>query len=478
MPRESISSIPLGAQQSEVLQYMKHSKTSEEVGEKPEGVLDDFWMSFVESWNSLFKVPYLVSKYHGRQDHQWRSGVFSKLYPFVIKDLDEQFEGDCRGVVPLSFTISPLSQDHYSSILLFPQLHQLQQQQQLQSLSGTTAATTDVQQQQQQQQQQQMTMHIPNMMTIGVQKTREIRQCLSKLKQLQKNPTIDQKLSLGESFVPFFCSKEMSDRGSQFQAENELALAMKSCLDCQYKCLGSQAKAKRRIVVGMTCVGAIVTGYIMRRKQLSQKAHENDDAIVSCMQPIDSFNLCLFDDLMRLAKFLASTKCYGDELVQDVRLRLKQLVSPKSGTGSSVGSHTPTNLQGATIGSPTTTTTTTGITNGAPATTNTNGTSPAKDVDRNTSGSKQAQSSSSKRKSPDSNNQRSSNSNQQQAQKKQKSNHNNSSSGRSDTSSHTSNQQQQEANDFNSSAGADSDLDADYDEPNGDVEQSQTQPDI
>jgi hypothetical protein len=282
IPRASLQSIS-SQQSNEITNYIKLSKSSEILEKQTDEVSNDDWSSFVEQWSSLFKIPQMISRLSGKSDNAWMRTVFSRMYKFLLKDFDSQLE-ECRGI-DVTFL----------------------------NTNGSS------------------TMKLHNVFVVGLEKNREVRQSLGKLRHIFKSNQVDQQFCMGELMLPFFLSREMSDRGSQFQAENELALAMKACLSCHQKFFVSKSAPKKRIaVIGITCVGSIVTGFIMRKKTVM----DPDEVSLYAMQPIDSFNLMVYEDLMRLSKFLASTRSLGEELAQDARVRLKQIISGNNNNNS------------------------------------------------------------------------------------------------------------------------------------------------
>jgi hypothetical protein len=272
-----ISILAAHAHQAELHIFLKQSKSNEAI-DKPEDISSEEWENFVECWSSLFKIPHCVSKVYGKQDYKWRSSIFSRMYRFLLKEFDEYFE-DNRGIE------IDMMRDEHGSCNIF----------------------------------------LPDVIVVGFQRTKEIRRHFSKLKAYYKNSALEHAFNLGDVLCPFFCSKELGDNGTQFQAENELAIALKACLNCLCKFLGSNFKAKRRVVIGFACVGSMATGYVMRKRDIENHLSEPEFVL----QPVDSFNLSILEDLMRLAKFLAAAREMGQDLAREIVERLKRLVASK-----------------------------------------------------------------------------------------------------------------------------------------------------
>ena len=257
------------------MNYIKLSKSIELVDQMPESVSSEEWSGMMEAWSGLFKLPQLVAKFTGKLDNAWTRSIFPLLYRYVVRDFESLFEEE-RSV--------ELHLPHFSPPPFKPK----------------------------------------NVVLVGVEKSREIRQSIHKMRSMYKSVNVDQQFSLGECALPFFCCIEMGDRGSEYQATNELAMVMKAALECQLKFFQSKSAPKKRIVVvGVVSVGHMITGYIMRKRHTS----EDKSASVFVMQPLDSFNLGIYDDLLRLAKFLSSVRLFGEDVVNESKIRFKSLAS-------------------------------------------------------------------------------------------------------------------------------------------------------
>lgn len=197
--------------------------------------------------------------------------MFCKLYKFLIHDVDNSFEEDRELNIPL--------------------------------LNKTLISSNGI-------------------FVLGMQKNKELRDLFKRAKNKQHASSIElkiSKLSVGGVLLPFFGCQEQGDCGSQFQAENELACALKNFLDCQVVFHG---KEENKFVVGLTCVGSFATAFVMRTLKDEQ---QKQSGVTYVMQPIDTFNMNLFDDLLKLARFLSAVRRYGQELVDDVFDKLSSL---------------------------------------------------------------------------------------------------------------------------------------------------------
>lgn len=160
-----------------------------------------------------------------------------------------------------------------------------------------------------------------NVFFIGIQKNKELRDLFkrAKVRYEKFNP---KSFAFGDVYLPFFACKEESDKGSHFLVENELACALKAFLDAQIKFFRNSEKIiKQMFVLGMTCVGHIVTAYIMRKIYF-----EDEEKYRYAMQPIQTFIISNYEDLLKLAKFLSGVRKFGNELLNDFQKTLQNMV--------------------------------------------------------------------------------------------------------------------------------------------------------
>src|SRR5690606_9553645 len=92
----------------------------------------------------------------------------------------------------------------------------------------------------------------------------------------------------------------------------------KTFLDCRIGFF-QEAKQSKQFVVGLTCVGALATAYLMR------KIVSDQEETHYVMQPLNTFNLGVYDDLFRLAKFLTAVRGIGEDVVKNVNEKLRIL---------------------------------------------------------------------------------------------------------------------------------------------------------
>ena len=303
MPKNAITSMVHPHARKEVTNFIRISKSisvidkpNEEmhIGKNEYGYLCDLW-------GQMFKLPQTMMKYSGKHDSFWRGSVFSTLYRFITRDFESVLDENRDLTIP--------STDHYSKI----------------KIDGSF------------------------FIGINQQRNKEIRELIRRMQQLyptspkvpqaqQQQLQLDQHIING-TLLPFFCSREMNDTdGNQYQAENELALVLKTFLENQYNFFQNQqfasAKNRKRFVTGVTCVGPLVTCFIMRRyhtlpenfnMETNEATTNNQVEPVYVMQSMDTFNLMNYDDLLRCAKYLSGVRKIGDMVYNDARNCLRHV---------------------------------------------------------------------------------------------------------------------------------------------------------
>ncbi|KAL9641422.1 hypothetical protein ABK040_013351 [Willaertia magna] len=285
VPKSSLSSVHMNVKK-EISNFVKLSK-SIQIIDKPNDEINKTEFLFLnETWSQMFKLPQIMLRYSGKHDSFWRGNIFSNLYRFILRDFDMLFDENRE----LTVTINNTQKKQLDGIFY-----------------------------------------------IGLhQKRQEIRELFKLLRENSPSPSVGiqnqnsyseiNQLMINGVFLPFFCSKEMNDvNGSQYQAENELALSLKTFLDTQYR-LFKTDKNRKRMVTGLTCVGPMVTAYLMRRFEANNENNNNGaEEYVYIMQPLDSFNLLNFDDVLRCAKYLTSVRKYGADFQLEVKNKLRTM---------------------------------------------------------------------------------------------------------------------------------------------------------
>ena len=56
-----------------------------------------------------------------------------------------------------------------------------------------------------------------------------------------------------------------------------------------------------------------------------------------CIQPLESYNFNVFDDLIRLAGFMTLVRKHGEEFYKEIASKFRSMVQPPSSTDSSKG---------------------------------------------------------------------------------------------------------------------------------------------
>jgi hypothetical protein len=279
IPKQSFQNVS-GIVQKEVQNFTRIYKSVEIQDNPSEGQPIDEFNSFIDIWSNLIKIPQLIPKYAGKNENMWRTGIFAHIYRFLIREYDTLFEED-----------RDLGTSH-----LVPQIN--------------------------------------NLMLVGMQKTKDLRALLSKhrtaFQQHPSMPNMETMLLQGEVILPFFACKEACDKAMQFQAENELACALKKLSEAQIKFFAfGSSQQRKRMLLGLTLVGPTATSYIMRRKFINEGLVEDsgkEENMLFCMQPMESYNLNTYDDLIKLVGFLFFVRKHGEENYKEIGNKLKSMI--------------------------------------------------------------------------------------------------------------------------------------------------------
>ncbi|EFC45909.1 predicted protein [Naegleria gruberi] len=293
LPRSSIALISHQHARKEVTSFIKVSK-SISVLDKPSeelGVSKNEFSYLTDLWGQMFKLPQTMLKYSGKHDSFWRGSIFSNLYRFITRDFEHLFDENRD--------------------------FQLTNQMEKTKFDGSF------------------------FIGLNHQRNKEIRELTRRVSQItspkpmqQPNPLQIEQHFLNGTFLPFFCSRECNDiNGNQFQAENELAIMLKAFLEAQYNFFQqSGAKPRKRFVTGITCVGPLVTCYVMRRfytlvenygEEVSKKSESVEPVYI--MQSFETFNLSNYDDLLRCAKYMTGVRKFAEVFYNDIRNCLRHI---------------------------------------------------------------------------------------------------------------------------------------------------------
>lgn len=144
---------------------------------------------------------------------------------------------------------------------------------------------------------------------IGLQRNKEIRELFRDKKGAKE---LIKSMTITEVYLPFFASKESNDKGSIYQLENELSCVLKVFLEKQIEILGNGT----RLVYGSIFIGNLVSIYIMRKKNEENNFY---------LQPLNTFNLSIIDDLLKLQRLLSSIQKFGKEILIEIQNLLTKL---------------------------------------------------------------------------------------------------------------------------------------------------------
>ncbi|KAG2382659.1 hypothetical protein C9374_005239 [Naegleria lovaniensis] len=332
MPKASIINIS-NCGRKEVQNFIKMSKSISILDKANEevGVGKNEFAYLSELWNQMFKLPQTMLKYSGKHESFWR-GIFSTLYRFITRDYEQVFDENRdfqwlhewnhdKPVGDLLTSSSSLG-DNVSKIKLDSSFF----------IGFNHQRNTEI---------RELTRRI--MLPISETSSRlstspQTSSVVSSSSPKQQKQQFLEQAFLSGTLLPFFASCESNDiTGNQYQAENELSLMLQKFIETQYSFfqnLGS--KTKKRHVTGVTCVGPIVTCFVMRRyhtvvdcfeSNTSSKKSGNTSNIepIYVMQPLDTFNLANYDDLLRCAKYFTGVRKLGEALFVEVRNALRHL---------------------------------------------------------------------------------------------------------------------------------------------------------
>nr|CAG4716311.1 unnamed protein product [Naegleria fowleri] len=346
LPKASIINIS-NCGRKEVQNFIKMSKSISVLDKANEevGVGKNEFAYLSDLWNQMFKLPQTMLKYSGKHESFWRGGIFSTLYRFITRDYEHIFDEnrDFQCIDSGSTQDSKYSGDLITSSFLSGDIVSNSTNINKMKLDGTFFIGFN---HQRNKEIRELTRRMVSALATEASTTRSVilpqTTCVASDTIVSPTSSKQQKQFLDQAFqsgtlLPFFGSCERNDTtGNQYQAENELSLMLKLFLETQYtffQKLGS--KPKKRFVSGLTCVGPLVTCFVMRRYHTVVESFESDISLkknsssnvepIYVMQPLDTFNLSNYDDLLRCAKYLTGVRKLGESLFAEVRNALRHL---------------------------------------------------------------------------------------------------------------------------------------------------------